>query len=218
MDMTVNGGVTDTAVSKITGTFSGSDSYWFGDEASSENTSADGRKNAKGVLDLTFTNGAQWSYLAVAGEKTIDKRISSITLRDGGIINLFDDNLEAFWDEIGLLPLLKEGNYDVEHNYVRIGDLKGSDGIFRLDLNSDDRTQSDMVFIESSNQGVTGLNLIAPLSSSVSLPTIRSHSLSPKKRPMTSLLLTKSTSTAKRSTTTNCPLTTRRSVLKIWPN
>ena len=152
MDMTVNGGVTDTAVSKITGTFSGSDSYWFGDEASSENTSADGRKNAKGVLDLTFTNGAQWSYLAVAGEKTIDKRISSITLRDGGIINLFDDNLEAFWDEIGLLPLLKEGNYDVEHNYVRIGDLKGSDGIFRLDLNSDDRTQSDMVFIESSNE------------------------------------------------------------------
>ena len=47
---------------------------------------------------------------------------------------------------------MKEGSYDVEHNYVRIGDLKGSDGIFRLDLNSDDRTQSDMVFIESSNE------------------------------------------------------------------
>ena len=152
MDMTVNGGSAEADVSTIKGTFSGYDSYWFGDEASSENTSAEGRKNSKGILDLTFTNGAQWSYLAVAGSKTIDKRISAITLRDGGIINLFDDNLEAYWDEIGLLPLLKNGNYDVDHNYVRIGDLKGNDGIFRLDLNSDDRTQSDMVFIESSSE------------------------------------------------------------------
>ena len=39
------------------------------------------------------------------------------------------------------------------HNYVRIGDLKGNGGIFRLDLNSDYQSKSDMIFIESSSAG-----------------------------------------------------------------
>ena len=139
--------------SRIKGTFSGADSYWFGDEATSENTSVENRKHAKGILDLTFENGAQWSYLAVASDKSIDKRISNITLREGGIINLFDDDLKNYWQSIGLYQLLgdEDEEYNVKHDYVRIGDLKGSGGIFRLDLDGNDKSQSDVVFIENSS-------------------------------------------------------------------
>lgn len=45
---------------------------------------------------------------------------------------------------------------DVDHNFVRIGDLKGSGGIFRLDLNADEssggKKASDVVFIEGSTK------------------------------------------------------------------
>lgn len=86
---------------------------------------------------------------------------------------------------------MKEGNYDVEHNYVRIGDLKGSDGIFRLDLNSDDRKQSDMVFIESSSE--PGRHWIEPYRPSQLVSVSADNTLTfalTQKRPMTSLLLT----------------------------
>lgn len=153
IDLTVSNGAETTPLSSVTGTFSGENSYWFGDEASSENTSAENRKKAKGNINLTFENGAQWSYLAVAGEKTIDKRISNITLKEGGIINLFDDDLKNYWQSIGLYELLgdEDKEYDVKHDYVRIGDLKGSGGIFRLDLDGNDKSQSDVVFIENSS-------------------------------------------------------------------
>ena len=163
----------------IYGTFSGADSYWFGDEQSWNNAElieensnllgqfafAIGKAQAEQseIIDLVFENGSQWSYLGVHDTfyrnvsgvemaiQSIPKRISNITLRNGGIINLFDKDLENKWKEIGLWDQLVEPD-KIKHDYVRIGDLKGTDGIFRLDLNSDDRTQSDMVFIESSNE------------------------------------------------------------------
>ena len=50
-----------------------------------------------------------------------------------------------------------------QHDYVRIADLKGNNGIFRLDLNSDDQSKSDMIFIESSSQeGGTSTHFIEP--------------------------------------------------------
>ena len=179
----------------IYGTFSGADSYWFGDEQSWNNAelveaSGDGSlafllgkllaiTNEK--IDLVFENDAQWSYLNVndifseEGEyngkdytltiQSIRKRISNITLRNGGIINLFDKDIEKKWKEIGLWDHLKIDPNEPHHDYVRIGDLKGNNGIFRLDLNSDDRTQSDMIFIEGASEG-GGRHWIEPYSPS----------------------------------------------------
>ena len=94
---------------------------------------------------------------AVVSAETVTKRISSIKL-NGGIINLFDEDIRNKWEEIGLSKLWPELK-DIEHDYVRIGKLKGNGGIFRLDLksdepsNSDEPSQSDMIFIESSEPG-----------------------------------------------------------------
>lgn len=151
--------------SLIKGTFSGSSSYWFGDDTSTANSTPEfsipflgihypGNLN-NGVLDLIFENGAQWSYLGFGNplygfyDSAYDKRISNITLRNGGIINLADDVLLSFWDDIGLLDQMK--GYNIKHDLVEIGDLKGNGGIFRLDLNAEDKTQSDVVFIEGSS-------------------------------------------------------------------
>ena len=125
---------------------------------------------------LTLSDGAQWTYfgftkgetkdieIEIIGTKinvsvySVPKRISSITLSNGGIINLFDEDIRDKWEEIGLSKLWPELK-DIEHDYVRIGKLKGNGGIFRLDLksdepsNSDEPSQSDMIFIESSEPG-----------------------------------------------------------------
>lgn len=221
-----------TAGSSITAKFSGSDSFWFGDEQTFSNVKSialdnlvifgkpldnleialDGKDGVlkllneefdelgihenfynllsqviKGIKDkygkefaedvefaenveLTFENGAQWTYFGygellkkdiadvvgvngVKGEvslTTIPKRISSITL-NGGIVNLFDEDIQNKWKEIGLSDRWPE--LKVNHDYVRIGNLKGNGGIFRLDLNSDNRSKSDMIFIESDSAG-----------------------------------------------------------------
>lgn len=213
-----------TAGSSITAKFSGSDSFWFGDEQTFSNVKSiileipfgkleialngkdgvvnllnkefgelgipenkvllqlldqviDGIKTTYGErfaenVELTFENGAQWTYFgygellkkdiadvvgngAVDGEvslTTIPKRISSIIL-NGGIVNLFDEDIQNKWKEIGLSDLWPELKKDVNHDYVRIGELKGNGGIFRLDLNSDDQSKSDMIFVESSKAG-----------------------------------------------------------------
>lgn len=147
IDMTSSGN--NGAVSTVEGTFEGNDSYWFGDDASHLNSTD--RPEQQGYLKLTFKNGAQWSYLGVADPgKAAVKRISGINLQEGGIINLFDDDLKNYWEGIGLFQLLKNGKYDVKHDYVRIGDLKGSGGIFRLELDGQDKSNSDVVFIENS--------------------------------------------------------------------
>ena len=141
--------------STVTGTFSGVDSFWIGDEASSKNTRDESRRNINpGILNLTFENGAQWSYLNLADSKAIPKRISAITLRNGGIINLFDEDIQNFLMDMGLYDRLNDGKYILDHDYVRIGDLKGSGGIFRLGLNAEDKTKSDMAFIEKSTGGL----------------------------------------------------------------
>ena len=123
------------------------------------------------VFDLTFQNGAQWTYFGLSEQweggsdlgdtalQTIPKRISSIRLKNGGIVNLFDQNIRETWQQIGLADAWPE-LMTVNHDYVRIGDLKGNGGIFRLDLDAEDRQNSDMVFIESSSDG--GQHFIEP--------------------------------------------------------
>lgn len=230
-----------TKGSKVSGTFSGSDSYWFGDEQTFQNIknieitaqiplfdsismelkgTADIEKLLKldyvdlidnkiisellkeqpkykekvdniikGILttlgisektevtdsvDLIFENGAQWTYFgdreilndsegnATAVFESTPKRISAITL-NRGIINLYDEDIRRTWEKIGLTDKWSDVK-NINHDYVRIGNLKGNGGIFRLDLkldlNSDDPPQSDMIFIESSSDG--GQHFIEP--------------------------------------------------------
>lgn len=224
-----------TKGSEVSGTFSGSDSYWFGDEQTFQNFkkivisaslddysismelkgTADIEKllelkyvdlivdkkisdflkenlfakylvdgeirnilTSLGIsekaevtesVDLIFENGAQWTYFgdrqilndsegnATAVFESTPKRISAITL-NRGIINLYDEDIRRTWEEIGLTDKWSDVK-KIDHDYVRIGKLKGNGGIFRLDLksdepsNSDEPSQSDMIFIESSEPG-----------------------------------------------------------------
>ena len=216
-----------TKGSTVTATFSGKDSYWFGDEQTFQNFSkitvsykgttlpieinnkddlntlftgnydslwAEGTSEAlkqqykaliEGLLDqfhlrdqevsedigLTFENGAQWTYFGVRDElvkskeefgatvtfESTPKRIGAITL-NGGIINLYDEDIQRTWQEIGLTDVWSDVKNN--HDYVRIGDLKGNGGIFRLDLDAEIKQNSDMVFIESSSDG--GQHFIEP--------------------------------------------------------
>lgn len=124
-----------------------------------------------GSIPITGNIEATISEVTVNVENTnvsvslIPKRIGSITL-NGGIINLYDEDIQNTWANtrateggkslLELWPALK----DVKHDYVRIGKLEGNGGIFRLDLNSDDSANSDVVFVESSEKG--GLHYIEP--------------------------------------------------------
>lgn len=143
--------------------FSGPDAYWFGDEKTYMNTDykfsesyEEWLSTEADTFSLTFNNQAQWSYLGIQVEKAgyynIPKRISSIEL-NGGIINLYDADVERYWKELGIWDLIQNEKFEMDvegkHDYVRIGNLKGNGGIFRLDLNGDDKTQSDMVYIEA---------------------------------------------------------------------
>ena len=194
VDMVQNPGdlknISNIKAGSVTGTFSGEDSYWFGDEQSFNNISKEivdtlkqvgGKPLADSIdkilsaeeFEFTFQNGAQWTYLDAfnvnfPGTSSLlfeNKRISKITLLDGGIINLFDKDILEKLTKIGLWNLLDIDKNTLHHDYVRIGDLKGNNGIFRLDLNSDDRTQSDMIFIEGASEG-GGRHWIEPYSPS----------------------------------------------------
>ena len=227
-----------TKGSKVSGTFSGSDSYWFGDEQTFQNIknieitasipiigsismelkgTADiekllkldyvdlivnktiskflkehpeykdkadikiidiltelgisEKKEVTDSVDLIFENGAQWTYFgdrqilnesygddATAVFESTPKRISAITL-NRGIINLYDEDIQRTWEEVGLTDKWSDVK-NIKHDYVRIGDLKGNGGIFRLDLDAEERQNSDMVFIESSSDG--GQHFIEP--------------------------------------------------------
>lgn len=153
--------ISDDGASLISITFSGEDSYWVGDERSWQNSDIRNEyanyDEEKDVIDLTFKDGAQWIYLGLHGNRdknywTIPKRISSVTL-DGGIINLYDDDIKAFLSEIGLMERLQNEQYglpaDTNYDYVRIGQLKGNGGIFRVNLTAVDKSKSDMIYIES---------------------------------------------------------------------
>ena len=147
-------------------TFSGPDSYWFGDEKTWMNSDAPAFNHGD-EFAITLEDGAQWTYFGLDYSREVDanfdgqketwynakpKRISTITL-NGGIVNLFDDNIKDTWVEIGLWEKLLDGEYGIDpntkHDYVRIGNLQGYGGIFRMDLNAEEKNKSDMLYIES---------------------------------------------------------------------
>ena len=81
-----------TEPSRLTAVFDGSQSYWVGDLLDNDYPFNFFHETD---VDLTFQNGAQWIYMDYGS-------ISSITLNQGGIINLYDENIHRFWYQIGL--------------------------------------------------------------------------------------------------------------------
>ncbi|HDM8290943.1 TPA: autotransporter outer membrane beta-barrel domain-containing protein [Yersinia enterocolitica] len=128
--------------SSITVVLNGSDSYWHGTEANEYN--ADSNTWA-GILDVTLMNKAQWIPDAVNAE------ISALTLQNGGTVNLHGFNLHTNKSQ-------NEG--------VKVYDLKGSDGIFLIDVNiskTDDQRKNDSDFIEVVSSSTGGSHYIEAL-------------------------------------------------------
>lgn len=115
-------------------------SYWHGSQANYTET------KANGTLNLTISNGAQWvpdGYQQNKVSRKVDpvgtERITALTLKDGGIVNL-----HGFDSFIGQKTAVKE---------LHVDDLKGNGGIFRLDVNTKatpngGRNGSDFVYVQ----------------------------------------------------------------------
>lgn len=138
--------------SSVTGTFIGN-GYFSGDDFLLDNQDwvgwigdfGDGRdKYIAGDLNLTFENGAQWIYLK-------SPYISQITLNNNGVINLFDQDIQEFYSSSELSEYFSDEILSINHNYVHIANLQGNGGIFKMDLNAEDKSASDMLFIDSYN-------------------------------------------------------------------
>lgn len=98
--------------------------------------------------------------------RSIPKRLSSLTLNKGGIVNLSDSDAQNLSRSFVVSNPKTEGGVTsladvwpelltVKHNYVRFGELKSTTrggGIFRLDINGN-RNLSDMIFVEGSSTG-----------------------------------------------------------------
>lgn len=115
MDLTDN---TGNEANQIKVTFSSNNSFWYGDERNDSND--------KGILDVTLSNGAEWIY-----NRTND--ISALTLNDGGIVNLQDKDIEQKYEACDI----SEYRSLTEHKSVTIKTLKGTGGIFKVDLDWD---------------------------------------------------------------------------------
>lgn len=132
-----------------------------------------------GKLELILNNGAEWVYDSNGGVSMnvspgnmvpwpIDipdipvmvqsevSRISAITL-NGGVVNLQDDDIKSkYADYIGDLSEYKE------HHKVTIGELKGTGGIFKVDIDwlsnkgvKKETDTSDYIYITNSKEGST---------------------------------------------------------------
>ena len=142
------GSIDIAGFASVNAVLAGKNSYWYGDE-----------KNAgysflptTGVLNLTLKEGAEWGYFGDSSHYSQGKGVTALTLESGGIVNMYDDYLKQKWNDYGLDTAYTTIN-NVKHDYVYIGNLKGQDGIFQLDLNSADKSQSDMIYIKDSTSG-----------------------------------------------------------------
>lgn len=161
---------------KISLDLNNKDSYWYGNE----------NNNGVSILDLTIRNGAEWIY--TTGEKTSSfeqkayasgREISAVTLKDGGIINLQNADVQAKFaninsdvalrsEEFGDLHMYDNG----DHRYVSIGSLQGEGGIFKLDLQytgSDEAIydaaavtdKSDYIYVTKEGSGSQDVQFVA---------------------------------------------------------
>ena len=132
----------------VNATVAGANSYWYGDEKNA----AYSFLPTTGILNVALKDGAEWSYFGDSKHYAQGKGLTALTLENGGIVNMYDDYLNQKWNDYGIAGLYP-GIAGVKHDYVYIGNLKGQDGVFQLDLNSSDKSQSDMIYIKNSTEG-----------------------------------------------------------------
>lgn len=138
---------------------SSADSFWYGDQSGvSEND----------VVNLTLSNGGEWIYFSTPS-------ISNLTLLDGGIVNLADDEISQ-----KLSSKITDPNTGIEidlpdyelgatakHYTVSIENLKGSGGIFKMDLSHLGNSSNDYFkfysnsdFIDVTGSSETGEHIV----------------------------------------------------------
>lgn len=140
-------------------TLSSADSFWYGDVI---------KVWPRASVNLTLSNGAEWIYFD-------NSSIDSVTLTNGGIVNLVDEEIEQklsskITDQnTGIEINLPDYELDAaeKHYEVRIGSLKGSGGIFKMDLShagnsSTDyfRSSSNSDYIDVTGSSETGTHLV----------------------------------------------------------
>lgn len=131
-----------THTSQMNITLNGAESFWHGHEANYLDTDSG---KWTGDLNLTLTNHAYW---IPDGQ---DALISAITLQDGGTVNLHGFNLHT--------------NQSINET-VKIHDLKGNNGIFLIDVNTnktDEQRRNGSDFIEVVKSSTGGTHAIEAL-------------------------------------------------------
>ena len=113
---------------------------WVGDFGESGENARP--KYEQGDLNVSFENGAQWIYLK-------KPKISEITLKNNGVVNLFDQDIQEFYTATNLREYLSDDILNFDHKYVHVQNLLGTGGIFKMDLNAEDKAASDVLFIDS---------------------------------------------------------------------
>lgn len=165
-------------------------SYWYGNHKIDYEKEIWGitlKLQNEGNLQLTIRNGAEWIYTTGAITKSFEKKayttgtyIGNVTLKDGGIINLRNADVQKKFAEVNKDPALRSGDcgdlhmYDNgDHRYVQIGSLNGNGGIFKVDLKytaGDDKAitstskvkkDSDYIYITKSGEGTHDVQFVA---------------------------------------------------------
>lgn len=165
-------------------------SYWYGNHKIDYEKEIWGitlKLQNEGNLQLTIRNGAEWIYTTGAITKSFEKKayttgtyIGNVTLKDGGIINLRNADVQKKFAEVNKDPALRSGDcgdlhmYDNgDHRYVQIGSLNGNGGIFKVDLKytaGDDKAitstskvkkDSDYIYITQSEEGTHDVQFVA---------------------------------------------------------
>lgn len=129
---------------KIKVELSSPDSFWYGDEKNEEiHFLVD---IYKGDLDVTLSDGAEWIY-------NTNNSITALTLENGGIVNLNDSEIkEKYENTLVNGYLLADYRSTDPHKCVTIENLKGSGGIFKVDLdwneNNSEKFTKDDYYLE----------------------------------------------------------------------
>lgn len=142
-DIDVEKGNRDTSnTNTITVILDSEDSYWYGDERRDDNWN-------NGVLNVTLSNGAEWIYYKF-------NEINSITLNNAGIVNMQDNDIKENYSNEALLGIV------LPHKSVIIENLKGTGGIFKVDIDwlsnkgvKKETDTSDYIYITNSKEGST---------------------------------------------------------------
>lgn len=161
-------------------------SYWYGNHKIYYEQDGSVSEN-EGNLQLTIRNGAEWIYTTGAITKSFEKKayttgtyIGNVTLKDGGIINLRNADVQKKFAEVNNDKALRSTEFgdlhmydNGDHRYVQIGSLNGNGGIFKVDLKytagddqaitstSEVKEDSDYIYITKSGEGTHDVQFVA---------------------------------------------------------